>query len=169
MEDILHCHPCHLSHSSLHMLGGNQYAVTISPTQKKTMHRSGHTQEVLILAPLSSLLAFMVFFLALQRGLDESVFGLFVFLGWGLAKYKTYPWIIPDQTIKSSKSFPGPSKGLKFEPLNHQKQTWGLKFDTQTEGPALPFLRLYGDFLRILSWYSSQFVDSHHFGSQDLC
>ena len=23
-----------------------------------------------------------------------------------------------------------PSKGLKFEPLNHRKQTWGLKFDT---------------------------------------
>ncbi len=22
------------------------------------------------------------------------------------------------------------SKGLKFEPLNHRKQTWGLKFDT---------------------------------------
>ena len=30
-----------------------------------------------------------------------------------------YTWIFP---------------GLKFEPLNHQKQTWGLKFDTQTEG-----------------------------------
>ena len=67
MEDILHCHPCHLSHSSLHMLGGNRYAVTISPTQKK----DHAPQEVLILAPLSSLLAFMVFFLALQRGLDE--------------------------------------------------------------------------------------------------
>ena len=25
---------------------------------------------------------------------------------------------------------PESSKGLKFEPLNHQKQTWGLKFDT---------------------------------------
>ncbi len=29
---------------------------------------------------------------------------------------------------------PESSKGLEFDPLNHQKQTWGLKFDTQTEG-----------------------------------
>ena len=28
------------------------------------------------------------------------------------------------------KCLPESSKGLKFEPLNHQKQTWGLKFDT---------------------------------------
>ena len=30
---------------------------------------------------------------------------------------------------KSETYWPESSKGLKFEPLNHQKQTWGLKFD----------------------------------------
>jgi len=32
---------------------------------------------------------------------------------------------------------PESSKGpTKIEPLSHQKQTWGLKFDTQTDGPG---------------------------------
>ena len=28
------------------------------------------------------------------------------------------------------KNYLNPEKGLKFEPFSHQKQTWGLKFDT---------------------------------------
>ena len=34
------------------------------------------------------------------------------------------------QKVVSYIYVPESSKGLKFEPLNHQKQTWGLKFDT---------------------------------------
>ncbi len=33
-------------------------------------------------------------------------------------------------TFSLVKCWPESSKGLKFGPINHQKQTWGLKFDT---------------------------------------
>ena len=34
----------------------------------------------------------------------------------------------------TNKSYIPESKSVKFVPLNHQKQTWGLKFNTRTKG-----------------------------------
>ena len=39
-------------------------------------------------------------------------------------------WITTINIKLSAKYMPESSKGVKFEPLNHQKQTQGLKFDT---------------------------------------
>ena len=52
-------------------------------------------------------------------------------------------WTYNISKLPSKKCVPESSKGLNFEPLSHQKQTWGLKFDTQTEGLGMCVFPFY--------------------------
>ena len=49
---------------------------------------------------------------------------------FGSTRGLTTPYRILIFSLKRKKVYTESSKGMKFEPLNHQKQTWWLKFDT---------------------------------------